>query len=74
MAILCRGCLAEQGQEQFFRGLAESLQPSALFVTVRKAVEIMELAWLKRETIDPEDPIRGDMADCFQGLLARFCS
>ncbi|KAL6246983.1 hypothetical protein RBB50_006290 [Rhinocladiella similis] len=44
------GCLAEPAQEAQLRGIVENLQPPTIFGTVRKALEIMEIVWLKRET------------------------
>ncbi|KAK6364214.1 hypothetical protein LTS17_012385 [Exophiala oligosperma] len=46
------GCLAEPAQETQLRGIVENLQPPTIFGTVRKAVEIMESVWRKRETVE----------------------
>ncbi|KAH8882045.1 hypothetical protein GQ53DRAFT_463921 [Thozetella sp. PMI_491] len=59
------GCLAAPEQEAFFRHQAESLQPTGLFVTVRKAVEIMEQVWLKRAMTGQSDETIDDMAGYF---------
>jgi hypothetical protein len=56
------GCLAAPEQEAFFRQQAESLQPRGLFVTVHKAVEIMEQVWLKRAMTGQSDEMVDDMA------------
>jgi C6 transcription factor Pro1 len=58
------GCLAEAEQESFFRHRVESLQPAQLFVTIRKAMDIVERVWLERGTVEPKDR-KVDMASCF---------
>lgn len=57
------GCLAESAQEAHLRGMVEVLQPPSVFGTVRKALEIMENVWRKR---DAEDFANHDLATCFQ--------
>ncbi|PVI01079.1 hypothetical protein DM02DRAFT_562063, partial [Periconia macrospinosa] len=42
------GCLAQPSQVPFFRRQEGHLQPSGMFVTVRKAIEMMEVIWQKR--------------------------
>ena len=61
------GCLAAPEQEAFFRHQAESLQPTGLFVTVHKAMEIMEQVWLKRAMTGQSDEMVDDMAGYFGG-------
>jgi hypothetical protein len=60
------GCLAGRGQEAFFRRQAQLLQPSGLFVTVRKALEIMEAVWKMRDENRLGDTSILDMASCFR--------
>jgi hypothetical protein len=57
------GCLAEPVQEARFRGMTESLQPPTIFGTVRKALEIMEHVWQRRDT---GDGASRDFAMCFR--------
>ncbi|KAH8690753.1 fungal-specific transcription factor domain-containing protein [Talaromyces proteolyticus] len=58
------GCLANPTQEVHFRRMAEALQPSSVFGTVRKALEIMENVWYNR---DVEDASSRNFAACFEG-------
>ncbi|KAI1337102.1 fungal-specific transcription factor domain-containing protein [Xylariaceae sp. FL0016] len=57
------GCLAESAREVEFRNFVEKLQPSNLFGTIRKAMEIMEIAWHRRD-----ERAEGNcyLAACFQ--------
>ena len=57
------GCVAEPAQEARFRTMVESLQPPSVFGTVRKALEIMEDVWRKRNA---EDAATRDLAMCFR--------
>jgi len=60
------GCLAAPEHQAFFRSQAESLQPAGLFVTVHKAKEIMEQAWLKKAAMAGQsDDMVDDMAGYF---------
>lgn len=61
------GCLAASEHHAFFRRLANSLQPAGLFVTVHKAKEIMEQAWLKKAAAmaGQSDGVIDDMAGYF---------
>jgi C6 transcription factor Pro1 len=59
------GCLAAPEQEAFFRHQAQSLQPKGLFVTVHKAMEIMEQVWQKRAMTGQSDEMVDDMAGYF---------
>lgn len=57
------GCLAESAQETHFRKLVGVLEPSVVFGTLRKALEIMERVWQNRNA-----PAAGrDLAACFKG-------
>jgi hypothetical protein len=56
------GCLAQPEQGPFFRRQIEVLEPLGHFVTVRKAIEIMESIWLKRGTTEPVGTVNSDMA------------
>ncbi|XXG98318.1 hypothetical protein Hte_004641 [Hypoxylon texense] len=57
------GCLAEPAQEDHLREMVETLKPPSVFGTVRKALEIMENVWRKR---DSEDIASRDLATCFR--------
>jgi hypothetical protein len=57
------GCLAEPAQEAHLRGMVEALQPSSVFGTVRKALEIMENVWSNRNV---GDSANRDLAMCFR--------
>jgi hypothetical protein len=57
------GCLAEPAQEVHLRAMVQALQPSSIFGTVRKAFEIMENVWRKRNT---GDTASRDLAACFR--------
>jgi hypothetical protein len=57
------GCLAEPAQESLFRGLVETIRPSSIFGTVRKALEIMEHVWSNRNV---DDTLNCDLAACFR--------
>ncbi|KAJ2975827.1 hypothetical protein NQ176_g5297 [Zarea fungicola] len=59
------GCLAEPEQQHWFRRQVERLQPSGLFVTVRKSLEIMESVWEKRNSSEHADATIGDISGCF---------
>jgi hypothetical protein len=60
------GCLAVPKQESFFRHQVETLQPSGLFGTARKAIEIMESVWQRRAESESADDSFQDMASCFK--------
>jgi hypothetical protein len=62
------GCLAEPVHEASFRQMVEPLQPTSVFGTVRKALEIMENVW---KTRDKNINAGLDLATCFrsQGQL-----
>jgi hypothetical protein len=57
------GCLAEPTQEDHLRGIVEALHPPSVFGTARKALEIMENVWRKR---DAGDTASRDLATCFR--------
>lgn len=57
------GCLAEPLHEAPLRSMVEALQPSAVFGTIRKALEIMESAWKTRSENINSDL---DLATCFK--------
>jgi hypothetical protein len=57
------GCLAEPAQEAHFRDMVQALQPSSVFGTARKALEIMENVWRNR---DAGDAASRDLATCFR--------
>jgi hypothetical protein len=57
------GCLAAPEQEEHLREMVQALQPPSVFGTVRKALEIMENAWLKRGAGDAGIK---DLATCFR--------
>lgn len=59
------GCLSNPAQEVQIRAMVNALQPSNIFGTVRKALEIMETVWQNR------DDTNRDLATCFrsQGSL-----
>jgi hypothetical protein len=50
------GCLAQPGEECRFRAMADALVPHRLFGAARKALEIMENVWKRRDelTIDTD--------------------
>ena len=56
------GWLAEPAQEAHLRGMVEVLQPSSIFGTAHKALEIMENVWRNRNT----DVTNRDLATCFR--------
>lgn len=55
------GCLAQASQVPFFRRQKVHLQPVGMFVTVRKAIEMMEVIWQKRAA--NRDESRHDIHD-----------
>lgn len=57
------GCLAEPAQDEHLRGMVEALQPPSVFGTLRKALEIMEGVWRRR---DAGDNANRDLAMCFR--------
>ncbi|RAO73421.1 uncharacterized protein BHQ10_009433 [Talaromyces amestolkiae] len=57
------GCLAEPVRIPHFRAIADALQPSSIFGTVRKALEIMEDVWRNQ---DAADNLSRDLATCFR--------
>ncbi|KAF3403337.1 Transcriptional regulatory protein UME6 [Talaromyces pinophilus] len=57
------GCLAEPARIPHFRAIADALQPSSVFGTVRKALEIMENVWRNQ---DAADNLSRDLATCFR--------
>jgi hypothetical protein len=59
------GCLAEPEQQTWFRHNANDLQPSGLYVTVCKPLEIIEATWLRREAHRQGPLAITDMASCF---------
>lgn len=59
------GCLANEEQELQFRNMAEALQPSAMFGSIYKALEIMKRTWSTRHT---DDTLNRDLAACFKCL------
>jgi hypothetical protein len=56
------GCLAAREQEAQFRDMVQVLQPSTVFGTVHKALEIMEYAWMNRLSALTDM----DIATCFK--------
>lgn len=64
-AFCVASCLAEPGQEPFFRRQAEALQPTGLFGTVNKAFEMIKSVWQQREATRLLDMMNIDMAGCF---------
>jgi hypothetical protein len=56
------GCLVAPEQEAQLRGMVQALQPSSVFGTVHKALEIMENVWLKKGASDAGIT---DLAMCF---------
>lgn len=58
------GCLALPEQESIFRSQMHHLEPSGLFVTMRKALEIMEAVWIRRRLPGLKDPLDSDIASC----------
>lgn len=59
------GCLAEAEQQNWFKRKVELLQPSGLFITVRKSLEIMQTVWEKRDLNEEVETAIVDMASCF---------
>ncbi|KAI1331904.1 fungal-specific transcription factor domain-containing protein [Xylariaceae sp. FL0255] len=57
------GCLAEPIQEAAFRQMAEALRPSSVFGTARKALEIMEDMWRRRNV---ENAAHYDLSSYFR--------
>ncbi|CAG9980903.1 unnamed protein product [Clonostachys byssicola] len=55
------GCLAQPAQRVEIRRMVEALQPSIVFSTIRKALQIMENVWHRNE----EDACQ-DFAACFR--------
>nr|POF14347.1 ustiloxin b cluster transcription factor ustr [Quercus suber] len=57
------GCLADASQEKDFRQIVQTLQPSNLFSTQHKALELMESVWRSRGIVDGADR---DLATIFR--------
>ncbi|CAI6066129.1 unnamed protein product [Clonostachys chloroleuca] len=55
------GCLAEPAQRDEIRRMVEALQPSIVFSTARKALQVMENVWHRKE----EDAYQ-DFSACFK--------
>jgi hypothetical protein len=58
------GCLAEPGEEDRFRVMADALVPRRLYGSARKAQEIMETTWKRRDELT----IDTDFAACVRSL------
>ncbi|OAG07855.1 uncharacterized protein CC84DRAFT_521825 [Paraphaeosphaeria sporulosa] len=58
------GCLCEPVEEVRVRAMAEALAPHRLFGTARKALEIMENVWKRRDELTVET----DFATCIRSL------
>jgi hypothetical protein len=58
------GCLAEPAEECRVRAIADALVPHRLFGAARKALEIIENVWMRREELTDET----DFAACFRSL------
>ncbi|KIW15115.1 hypothetical protein PV08_07902 [Exophiala spinifera] len=59
------GCLAKPEQQSWFRRKGRDLEPPGLFVTVRKALEIMESTWVRMEAQEYSSLGNTNMASCF---------
>lgn len=63
------GCLADASQACLFRDIASTLQPTAFFANVHKAVEIMEWTWQQtkeRENNPQRAPAQFGLSACFR--------